>query len=118
MADKSAVRHLRLPGSEPRTKLSSWLHLKGAHILGIHVQRFLPWHIERLLLNKRVLDVLRLRRLCKDRAVVYSADTQLRHLCFMILRRRVRRELEIFYVEHGDAVTMILHNLGWISRNM
>src|SRR6202021_3922801 len=80
------------------TKLSSWLHLKVAHIVGIHFQRFLPWHIERLLLNKRVLDVLRLRRLCKDRAGVYSADTPLRHLCFMILRRRVRRELEIFYV--------------------
>src|SRR5260370_26443042 len=81
----------------------------------MHFQRFLPWHGECLLLNKGMLDMLRLRCLRKNRAIVDSAVAQLRHFCFvMVLRRWIRRKREVFNVEHGDPVGVIFHNLSWI----
>ena len=56
-------KHLRT--LRARSRIKDYVDILKVAAVGIHFQRFLPWHVERLLLNKCVLDALRLRRLCK-----------------------------------------------------
>src|SRR5271170_3884439 len=97
-----------------KTKPSALRHPKVTQIVCIDLQGLLPGHVESLLFDKGVLDVLRLCGLRKDGAVVDGAAAKLGHLRFMIFRRRTRWKVEVFHMEHRDTVGMVFHDLRWL----
>ncbi len=70
--DNESVRSLYGNGMA-RTEERSYLRLELAKIGRIYLERLLPWHVEGLLLNKRVHDMLSPGGLSKDGPVVDRA---------------------------------------------
>lgn len=74
-----------LPGFHQVSFSHCRLSFEGAHVFRVYLQRFLPRHIEGLLLDKGVLDALCLRCLRKDWVVIDSTLAQFRDLGVMPL---------------------------------
>lgn len=78
-------RQIEFPDRSEGQSSHRGLSFERAHVFRVYLQRLLPRHIEGLLFDKGVLNVLRLRCLRKDWVVVDRTQAQFCHLKVMPL---------------------------------
>ncbi len=81
------------------------------HVIGVHFEGFFPGDSEGFLFDEGVFDVLCFGGLGEDGVVVDGALAEFCDFGFGVTGFVIRGKQEIFDVEHGDPVGMVLHDV-------